>query len=142
MHTKAGPILSIHSEDFEWKRNSDLLIKGHNSKFYHLVLTILVVTETSNYINTERQCEFSIAPLFQSPTFKKRGYNNNKVHYSSSLQVFSLLSVPPRESTVIFFILCKPYICAKYYVQDSKALSKKHNYENSYDSYDSYDVNI
>ena len=68
MHTKAGPILSIHSEDIEWKRNSDLLIKGHNSKFYHLVLTILV--ETSNYINTERQGESSIAPLFQSPAVK------------------------------------------------------------------------
>ena len=82
MHAKAGPILSIHSEDIEWKRNSDLLIKDHNSKFYHLVLTILVVTETSNYINTERPGEF-------------------------------------------YFILSKPYICANYYVQDSKALSKK-----------------
>ena len=125
MHTKAGPILSIHSEDIEWKRNSDLLIKGHNTKLYHLVLTILVVTETSNYINTERQSESIIAPLFQSPAFK--------VHYSSSLQVFALLSakkltnilIPPSRVNGQFFVLCKPYICAKYYVQDSKALSKK-----------------
>ena len=73
MHTKAGPILSIHSEDIEWKRDSDLLIKGYNSKLYHLVLTILVVTETRNYINTERRGESSIAPLFQSPALVKSG---------------------------------------------------------------------
>ena len=66
------------------------LIKGHNSKFYHLVLTILVVTESSNHVTTERHGESSIAPLFQSPTFKKRDYNNDKVHYSSSVQVFAL----------------------------------------------------
>ena len=42
------------------------LTLGHNSKFYHLVFTILVVTETSNHITMERQGESSIAPLFQS----------------------------------------------------------------------------
>ena len=42
--------------------------------------------------------------------------------YNSSLQVFALLSV--KKLTNAFCILCKPYICAKYFVQDSKALSK------------------
>ena len=112
------------------------LIKGHNSKFYHSVLAILVVTESNNHITTERHGDSSIAPLFHN----NNDYNNDKVHYTavvlSSLQVFALLSVkkltniliPPRESTVsFFFILYTPYtcICAKYYVQDSKALSKK-----------------
>ena len=31
VHTKAYPIMSIHSEDIEWKRISDLVIKGHYS---------------------------------------------------------------------------------------------------------------
>ena len=77
-----------------------------------------MVKETSNYINTERRGESSIAPLFQSPACKKRGYNNDKVHYIVVLCKFLLffqtvkkltnILIPARESTVNFLFHVNP----------------------------------
>ena len=65
VYTKFGQILSIRSQDIEWKPN----IHG--------------ITESRNDGLTEGQGESSIAPL---PTFPKRGYKKRMASHKVTTQ--------------------------------------------------------
>ena len=61
VYTKFGKILSIHSQDIEWKPN----IHGFTESRIHRI------TDSRKDGMTEGQGESSIAPLFQSGAIKK-----------------------------------------------------------------------